>query len=242
MQRKAILFAAVIAVVFALSPVSALYVCDSTQTILKLGAVDNAHVELYNESLYSLNLCYGDIYGINYTLANPHVCTGSNTVAKLAQVTNSHLEPGNGTSFTNLACYGDLSCSLRTGACLANENLVLTLAQATNSHASFNNTLPFKLCCSSAFAITNTTSSSSGGSSGSGGQGSRVGFSSVSQGGSGAELLESDEPIFLETADKKKVFSLTALQLFGTIIFLLIILILLAILFAHKRNQPNRVK
>jgi hypothetical protein len=336
MQRNAILFVAVFAVIFAISTVSALYVCDDSQTILKLGAVENSHVELYNSSLYAFRLCYSDIYGINYTLASPHACIAGNVVAKLAQPTNSHLEAPNGTLFSNIACYGDLSCSLRTGACLANENLILTLAQQTNSHVSFNDTLPFKLCCSSAFAlaipgtnlsfgnvlgfvinspingstyndfvpisittgtansvnysidsgtisnyisptsislsagphtivvqasnltafaqrtiffnIINTTSTgSSGGSSGSGGgdssRGVRTGTSTVSQGATDEASSGDNEPLFLESNKSKKVFSLTSLQLLGTILFLLIILILLAILFAHKRkNHSNKSK
>lgn len=342
MQSKAILLLGAFLSLFLLSFTSALYVCDDSQTILKMSSVSNAHVEFYNQSLYSLRLCYGDIYGVNYTLPSQHSCTGTNIVAKLAQATNSHIEGPLGVSFNNNVCYGDLQCVLRNTNCIGTENLILTLSQSTNAHADFNNILPFRLCCSSAFAIANTnatnttnttnpfnnvfgftinapingstyndfmpisinvgtansvnysidsgttvnytsptsislvagshfvtimasnntgfgqqtiyftilntTSGSGSGSSGSGNGGNsnkgvKTGTTIVKQENNDFNAEEgTNEPLYLESESKSRLSSLTALQLVGSIVFFLIILILLAILLVHRRNQAKRVR
>ena len=141
-----------------LGSASALYSCDISQTIMNSYSVSNSHAELYNGSLYSYNLCYNEVFGINYTLSNPHACSGSNTIVKLAQLTNSHVEGPSSSAFNIPVCYGDLVCTVRTGSCAANESLVLSMNQLTNSHFSLTNSEPYKLCCSSLFYLSSVNS------------------------------------------------------------------------------------
>ncbi|HVY01671.1 MAG TPA: hypothetical protein VHA12_02825 [Candidatus Nanoarchaeia archaeon] len=156
MRKSALLFGLILALFLSFSMASALNNCQSSQTIMKLSATGNAHVETSSSSLYSLRVCYDEIFGVNYTLSSPQTCTASNIVAKLSQSTNAHIEGPAGTAFPVSLCYGDLSCTLRSGACQLNEAQIVSLAQTTNSHASLTNAFPYKLCCSSAFALANS--------------------------------------------------------------------------------------
>ncbi len=145
------------ALILAISVVSALNDCQDSQTILKIAASQNAHVETPSGSLYSLRLCYNEIFGKSYSASNPHACTGSNLVAKLSQQTNAHIEGPGSTLYNTQICYGDLSCTLRSGLCNSNEQQLLSIAQQTNAHASLGSTFQYKLCCSSPFALSTLT-------------------------------------------------------------------------------------
>lgn len=156
MRKSSLILSVLFGLIVLSSIASALNNCQSSQTIMKLSTSSNAHVETSSGSLYSLRICYDEIFGINYTSPSPQACTGSNLVAKLSQTTNAHIEGPAGTAFSIPICYGDLICTLRSGACQINEAQIVSLAQTTNSHASTTNIFTNKLCCSSAFALANS--------------------------------------------------------------------------------------
>jgi hypothetical protein len=121
--------------------------CSDNQTIMKLYSNSNSHGAVWNDTTYTVAICYSDFFS-NYTGTNPHNCDGANKILGLSSTTNAHAESKNLTNYATNVCYGDLVCNLRT-TCEDSEQEILSLSANTNAHleiASQNN-YANKVCC-----------------------------------------------------------------------------------------------
>ena len=135
----------------------------SNQTIMKLYNSNNSHGALWNDTVYTYDICYDSIFGSVYTGANPHSCSGTNTVLWLYQTNNSHASNPQITGYNTPVCYGDLVCKADTSAgstCAEAEKIVVVrLYQINNSHisnAGFTS-YPIKICCNKTGGVTPPT-------------------------------------------------------------------------------------
>ncbi|MBU2104762.1 MAG: hypothetical protein KKF67_03235 [Nanoarchaeota archaeon] len=129
-------------------------VCNENQRILRLSSESNAHGEVYNGAgNYPIEICYNEIFGKNYTEADPHLCgvVEENKVLGLSASTNAHAQIPTLTNYTSNVCYGDLICRSAT-TCDTGESCVVTLSSSTNAHLATCNSLnnySIKICCKS---------------------------------------------------------------------------------------------
>ncbi len=129
---------------------------NANQLIMKLSSNTNAHGAIYSDANYLTEICYNDIFGIDYTGASPQNCAGGNAnlVLTLSSNTNAHANGPLQAPYPFFVCYGDLACQLRDTACSGSEREIVSLATPTNSHleiASLNN-YNYRVCCTSAAA------------------------------------------------------------------------------------------
>ncbi|NCO11273.1 hypothetical protein GW924_01555 [Candidatus Pacearchaeota archaeon] len=134
-------------------------ICDDGQIIMRLYGEENTHGALWNETVYSLKVCYNEIFGEMFDFGNrdPHQCSGNsgeenNLVLRLIKSFNSHAEaPEVFSGDYNLpVCYGDLQCTSRA-ECLADEEEIASLTGERNAHLESRdaNNYPLKICCTS---------------------------------------------------------------------------------------------
>jgi len=142
-----------------LPPVVPVSSCPLNQTLFKLYQGGNSHIANASTSNAGIAVCYSDIFGVNYTGANPHQCSAENA-NKLIWATgtqNAHVATVTSLTYATPYCYGDVVCNARIGSCQGSERIVARLPNGTatsNLHignASFT-TYNRVLCCSSAFA------------------------------------------------------------------------------------------
>tara|TARA_Y100000310_G_scaffold345769_1_gene469614 strand:- start:2078 stop:5071 length:2994 start_codon:yes stop_codon:yes gene_type:complete len=121
------------------------------QIILSLYDINNSHGALWNDD-YGYKICYEQIFGEEYTGANPRTCDDLNDVLKLSDVTNAHAEGPAGENYDEDICYGDLRCRLvKTGSCDVDEEVVVYLSDTSNAHLAAPAETDFytnKICCS----------------------------------------------------------------------------------------------
>ena len=87
------LFLIIMGLVMFTPEVSAQNTCsNSSQIILKLSNLSNAHGEWWDGTNYLQEVCYDSIFGVTYGGTNPHDCTGTNNVIDLSGITNAHGE------------------------------------------------------------------------------------------------------------------------------------------------------
>lgn len=159
MKFRYLIVIAILASLFLISCASAQ--CADSQRILRLSSATNAHAELYNYSNplgnYSVQVCYNEIFRLNFTRANPQACQANdaNLVLRLSTPTNAHAEIPSQNNYSIPVCYGDLACTRRAGSCAPNEMPTVSLVSTTNSHISNSSSYPSLICCSSAFQIQN---------------------------------------------------------------------------------------
>ena len=143
---------------------SAAHGCNGfpNQNILNISGATNAHGEVWNEGNYNVDICYNDLFGVEYPDQDPHVCDGLNLVLNLSAQTNAHAEVPPGANYVVGVCYGDLVCRSIPG----NQNCdigngeieVVSLSAETNAHLEkadsniYTGSSNRKICCSSAFA------------------------------------------------------------------------------------------
>src|SRR3989338_7792556 len=93
---RLVLLAVFVAMVLPFSQAVFTYSCPENQTILRLSNLTNAHAEKYNGgNNYPIQICYNEIFEVNYNGANPHQCGAinlipNNTVLRLSSDTNAH--------------------------------------------------------------------------------------------------------------------------------------------------------
>lgn len=133
------------------------------QLIMKISSDTNAHGELWNQGNYGTEICYDELFGVNYTLSDPHDCDEllfANKLLSLSSPTNAHAELKDlGNYLTNVS-YGDLECdSTDAGDCDVvfgdDYACIVTLSSDTNAHlATCEGSYPYdtKICCKSAAA------------------------------------------------------------------------------------------
>jgi len=135
--------------------------CEDGQTIMRLYSPINSHVSVWNESVssYLEEICYDDIFGVNYTGSDPHLCdpVAGNRVLSLHNTSNSHAANTSDINYNHDVCYGDLSCVYDTitySNCSNGGEIVARMFSGFNTHVSnasdFN--YPVKVCCMSPFA------------------------------------------------------------------------------------------
>ena len=90
--------------------------CSDSQRIMRLSSSSNAHGEVWNGGAYGVQICYDEIYDLDYQGAGPHTCTGSNKVVGLSSSTNAHAQKPSLNNYATNVCYGDLICSKRTAS------------------------------------------------------------------------------------------------------------------------------
>jgi len=119
--------------------------CTADQRIMKLSAGTNAHGEIYS-GIYSIEICFNEVFGYSYTGADPHLCTGTNKVVGLSANSNAHGEIPSLSNYLVDVCYGNLECSVRT-TCNADENLIVSLSANTNAHFANDASYSTQICC-----------------------------------------------------------------------------------------------
>lgn len=130
--------------------------CDNdTQIIMRLSDENNAHGALWDNTNYSVSICYGKLFTDSYVPQageDPHVCKpgSNNTLLYLSEGINSHASTTTSAKYTIPVCYGNLNCRSTNESCMAdNETAVVTLYSLTNSQISMGNTQAIKVCCKS---------------------------------------------------------------------------------------------
>jgi hypothetical protein len=132
--------------------------CSDDQVIMRLYQVNNSHVALWNHTLYSVPICYSDIFGKAYLNGNPHDCMAgnANTVIWLSAINNSHVATAASSAYNTPVCYGDLVCVNTTDSvCSADYMDVIHSYSNYNSHVSNFSDInyPIKICCKSNFVL-----------------------------------------------------------------------------------------
>lgn len=138
------------------------YECPENQVIMKLASSDNSHGALYDDSDYSYNICYEQIFGEAYVFDpadNPHECKGdvdnpNNLVLWLSAINNAHASITKSVDYDVPICYGNLNCHVvgEGGSCDADEEIVVKLSSETNAHisdASASSNYNYAVCCKS---------------------------------------------------------------------------------------------
>jgi hypothetical protein len=121
--------------------------CSSkNQTILRLTNFSNGLGEIWNGSNGLYEICYNEIFGLQYTGVNPHNCNGKNMVLKLNSTINAKAEIKENLNYNVNICYGNLSCTNRTGSCLSEEKLIVSLSSLTNAVIG-NSSGNVNICC-----------------------------------------------------------------------------------------------
>lgn len=135
--------------------------CSPDQTMFRLYQNTNSHAALWNQTIYSVQFCYNDTFGI-YTGLNPHNCTGTNTLFYLSAETNSHVSNSNADGYNIPVCYGDLNCTISASICTG-EYKNISRFYFTKSHISnlSDTNYPYTLCCKSSSAVGGSTFSTS---------------------------------------------------------------------------------
>ena len=82
--------------------------CIPDDRIMKLYSSTNSHGALWDDAVYTYDICYPDIFGVVYAGGTPHTCSGTNEVLSLFDINNSHAETPELSGYTNDVCYGDL--------------------------------------------------------------------------------------------------------------------------------------
>jgi len=120
---------------------------DSSQKIIALSDDTNAHGELWNQNSYGYDICYDEIFGQNFTGANPHepLNIDKNCLLSLTVVTNAHA--GSMGDYATKVCYGDLDCQMKSGNCGAEEIAIMSLSNPTNAHLGKADQYTYKICC-----------------------------------------------------------------------------------------------
>ena len=131
--------------------------CSDDQTIMRLSSPANSHVSFWNQNAgtYLEEICYNDIFGEDYNVADPHVCTGTNRVLTLYSESNSHASTTKDATYTKDVCYGDLECVYDSSAgsgCSNDGEIVARMYQVYNSHVAYASDVVYgvKVCCVSA--------------------------------------------------------------------------------------------
>lgn len=133
--------------------------CTEEQVIMRLYGSENTHGALWNETAYTLKVCYNEIFGEMFDTngQDPHQCSGNagseeNAVLRLIKSFNSHAEAPEAFSgnYTLPVCYGDLSCVSRT-ECTGSEKEIVSLTGERNAHLESRDAdnYPLKVCCTS---------------------------------------------------------------------------------------------
>ena len=136
------------------------YECDIGQRIMRLSDLTNAHGFGYARGTGDVEICYDEIFGVGYVDSREvsnveHVCGGIrtndiNTVFFVSSDSNAHTNNYPETTPSPI-CYGDLVCNTRT-ACESGEELIVSLSAENNGHLAVDDSYPFQVCCTSAFA------------------------------------------------------------------------------------------
>ena len=136
---------------------------DNSQIILRLNGVNDAVAEAWNgPGNYQFEICYDEIFRVEYTNANPHNCVSGNLPANkvvgllyTAGNTGGLAEIPSLNTYTAKICYGDLECTNRN-SCNADEREVVSLSANTDAHLANDGSYPIKICCKSASASQST--------------------------------------------------------------------------------------
>lgn len=141
------------------------YSCPDDQTIMKLTDRSNAHASSWTGSNYATEICYNEVFGLNYGgprsgTSSVHDCVGGNGIVNLSGTINAHgqILEGTASGYSYGVCFGDLVCNSVDGgvSCGPNQAEVVSLSSGTNAHlgvaGSYANSANGnkKICCSSA--------------------------------------------------------------------------------------------
>jgi len=132
--------------------------CDPEQVILRLSDATNAHGALYNNLDYPIEICYNDIFGVDYfdprkAIGIEHVCDGSNSVINLSRKIDGHADITSEGSYSINICYGDLRCRASLGEPNEDERLIVSLSSNVNAHLASDDSYDVKIYCSSELLI-----------------------------------------------------------------------------------------
>ena len=157
-MKRGLLIMLLVLVVLAsyLKQVSAGHICSPEQVIISLYATNNSHAAIAGEASAPIKICYDDFFPL-YSELNPQTCTATNLVINLTSTSNAHAGSEDAAGHNVGICYGDLSCTIRSGACIAPEVEILALNSLSNAHLALDRvTAPgyqYGVCCSNAGAM-----------------------------------------------------------------------------------------
>ncbi len=127
--------------------------CEPDQTIMKLYSSDNSHGALWNDSFYTYDICYNDIFDSRYNGERLHDCDEDNRILSLSSVTNAHASNESDLVYANDVCYGGMECEYELGSedngCENGGQVVVRMSDYSNAHISdaLNMDYPIKVCC-----------------------------------------------------------------------------------------------
>jgi len=141
------------------------YQCSDDQRILKISSETNAHGEEWNGNIYTIDICFDDIFGYpDDTIGDPHLCSADNIVLRLDDITNAHAEipdPVGPPVYNVNVCFGDLVClslPADSGTCEGTYGSafkeIVSLSSDTNANLETSDSNQYdllggyKICCS----------------------------------------------------------------------------------------------
>jgi hypothetical protein len=150
MKVKFVLFLVFFSLVSLISLSLVYATCPSNQIIMKLYLQNNSHGALWNDTAYSYDICYSDIFGTSGN--GNHACTGTNRVLSMYGIKNAHASVASDVNYNVNICYGDLTCQPDTSSgnsCTNGGRVVVRLFQNNNSHISYLGDAHYliKICC-----------------------------------------------------------------------------------------------
>ncbi|MBI2109895.1 hypothetical protein HYT58_01835, partial [Candidatus Woesearchaeota archaeon] len=124
--------------------------CNSSNTVLKISSISNAHAGFWNVSTYNQNVCYTNDAGQDCSTNR------SNVVLRLSGLDNAHAERKTDNTAGYLdVCFGSLSCDYNTDCTSLGPNYecLLSISSNTNAHVGDCNAYPLKVCCAKSASV-----------------------------------------------------------------------------------------
>lgn len=165
MKKMRRIFYFVLSLLFVLAVFSfGVYACSPEQVIMRISSSTNAHGEVWNGTgNYTVEICYNEVFGFDYTGVDPHPSTCINPVLWLSSETNAHAElPVLVPAINNYdvpVCYGNLVCMVKNNKSECDDfggKIIVSLSALTNAHLSSGDNVgyPKKICCKSGVEVT----------------------------------------------------------------------------------------
>jgi len=118
---------------------------SDADTIIRLSSENNAHLGLWNDTSYTVPICFSRIFGVVGT--GNRTCAPLHEVVSLSNFSNAHGEVPEQNNYLIPVCYG-MQCVSTLGSCAIGYKPVLKLSGNTNAHAGLaNSSYPVTICC-----------------------------------------------------------------------------------------------
>ena len=135
--------------------------CDDNQRIFKLNWESNSHAAAWDQSAYSVEICYDDYFtqSSQETGSAAHTCATGNKLLSLSQAVNAHTSFAGGTGYPVDVCHAGLKdCTLElntANACGTDKAAIVFLSNDVNAHTSrlYSSLYKYVICCDGNYGI-----------------------------------------------------------------------------------------